>query len=69
MERTNENAQVIAEYPGSAPEGEAHDLSRASSRIRITTLARKQMRGFGGLISFDVGSLDDAKTVLESRCA
>ena len=27
-------------------------------------LARKQMNGFGGLISFDVGSLDNAKTVL-----
>jgi cystathionine beta-lyase/cystathionine gamma-synthase len=28
-------------------------------------LARRQMRGFGGMISFDVGDMDRAKTVLE----
>ncbi len=29
-------------------------------------LARKQQRGFGGMVSFDVGSLERARTVLES---
>ncbi len=29
-------------------------------------LARRQMRGFGGMISFDLGSLDAAKTILKS---
>ena len=29
-------------------------------------LAKKQMKGFGGLISFDVGSLDAAKRVLNN---
>jgi cystathionine beta-lyase/cystathionine gamma-synthase len=29
-------------------------------------LARKQMRGFGGMISFDLGSLDKAKKLLKS---
>jgi cystathionine gamma-lyase/cystathionine beta-lyase/cystathionine gamma-lyase/homocysteine desulfhydrase len=29
-------------------------------------LARKQQRGFGGMVAFDVGSLQAAKTVLES---
>ncbi|HJS24851.1 MAG TPA: cystathionine gamma-synthase [Pyrinomonadaceae bacterium] len=29
-------------------------------------LARRQQRGFGGMVSFDVGSLDAARTVLES---
>ncbi len=63
MERHNANALRIAEflaghagvdrviYPGleSHPQ---HDL------------ARRQMRGFGGMVSADVGSLDEAKRVL-----
>jgi cystathionine beta-lyase/cystathionine gamma-synthase len=63
MERTNDNALAIAEhlaahrqvksviYPG-LPDHPHHDL------------AKRQMRGFGGLIAFDVGSLDAARTVL-----
>ena len=63
IERTNANAQALAEhlakhtkvksviYPG-LPDHPHHDL------------AKKQMRGFGGLITFDVGSIDAAKTVL-----
>jgi cystathionine beta-lyase/cystathionine gamma-synthase len=63
MERTNANAQALAEhlaghkkvqsviYPG-LPDHPHH------------ALAKKQMKGFGGLISFDVGSLDAAKTIL-----
>ena len=30
------------------------------------TLARRQQRGFGGMVSFEVGSLEAARTVLES---
>jgi cystathionine beta-lyase/cystathionine gamma-synthase len=63
MERTNANAMAIAEhlakhsavksviYPGLADH--PHHA-----------LAKKQMRGFGGLISFDVGSIEAARTVL-----
>jgi cystathionine beta-lyase/cystathionine gamma-synthase len=63
MERTNDNAMAIAEhlvrhakvksviYPG-LPDHPHH------------ALAKKQMRGFGGLISFDVGSLEAARAVL-----
>ena len=63
MERTNANAMAIAEhlaghakvksvlYPG-LPDHPHH------------ALAGKQMRGYGGLISFDVGSLDVARAVL-----
>jgi cystathionine beta-lyase/cystathionine gamma-synthase len=63
MERTNANAMAIAQhlathakvqsviYPG-LPDHPHH------------ALAQKQMRGFGGLISFDVGSLDTARAVL-----
>ena len=63
MERTNINGLALAQhlakhrrvqsviYPG-LPEHPHH------------ALAKKQMRGFGGLISFDVGSLDAAREVL-----
>jgi cystathionine beta-lyase/cystathionine gamma-synthase len=63
MERTNANSMALAEhlakhprvqqvfYPG-LPDHPHHQL------------ARRQMRGFGGLISFDVGSLDVARAVL-----
>jgi cystathionine beta-lyase/cystathionine gamma-synthase len=63
MERTNANAQALAEhlaghkrvssviYPG-LPDHPHH------------ALAKSQMRGFGGLISFDVGSIDAARAVL-----
>jgi len=63
MERINENAEALAKhlvghrgvtavlYPG-LPEHQHH------------ALAKKQMRGFGGLITFDVGSLDRARAVL-----
>jgi cystathionine gamma-lyase/cystathionine beta-lyase/cystathionine gamma-lyase/homocysteine desulfhydrase len=40
-------------YPGSASHPQ-HEL------------ARKQQKGFGGMVAFDVGSLDAARTVLES---
>jgi cystathionine beta-lyase/cystathionine gamma-synthase len=65
MERHNANAQQLAEflaahprvrhvhYPG-LPAHPQHDL------------ARRQMRGFGGLISLQLGSLEHARTVLNS---
>ena len=64
MERTNDNAQAIADFL------EAHPKVRRTIYPGLAShphhkLARKQMNGFGGLISFDVGSLDNAKTVLE----
>ena len=40
-------------YPGSLSHSQ-HDL------------ARRQQKGFGGMVSFDVGSLEAARTVLES---
>jgi cystathionine beta-lyase/cystathionine gamma-synthase len=63
MERTNANAMALAEhlrghkrvksaiYPG-FPDHPHH------------ALAKKQMRGFGGLIAFDVGSIEAARAVL-----
>jgi cystathionine beta-lyase/cystathionine gamma-synthase len=65
MERHNANALALAEmleanpkiarvvYPG-LPSHPEH------------ALARRQMRGFGGLLCLDMGSLDRARTLLES---
>jgi cystathionine beta-lyase/cystathionine gamma-synthase len=64
MERTNENAQVIAEYLQAHPKVKRTIYPGLNSHPHYA-LARKQMNGFGGLISFDVGSLEAAKIVLE----
>jgi cystathionine beta-lyase/cystathionine gamma-synthase len=63
MERTNDNAQVIADYLEAHPKVKRTIYPGLKSHPHHA-LARKQMRGYGGLISFDVGSLDAAKTVL-----
>ena len=65
MERTNENAQQLAEYLESHPKVQRTIYPGLSSHPHHA-LAKKQMRGFGGLISFDVGSLDAAKRVLNN---
>jgi len=63
MERTNDNAQAIADYLHAHPRVKSTIYPGLKSHPHHG-LARKQMKGFGGLISFDVGSLDNAKTVL-----
>ena len=63
MERTNENAEAIAGYLAAHPKV-THTIYPGLKSHPHHGLARKQMKGFGGLISFDVGSLDNAKTVL-----
>jgi cystathionine beta-lyase/cystathionine gamma-synthase len=65
MERHNASAHVLAEFLASHPK---------VSRVHypgLTThpqheLARRQMRGFGGLISFELGSLERARTLLDN---
>ena len=59
----DKGAQVIAEYLESHPKVKRTIYPGLKSHPHHG-LARKQMRGFGGLISFDVGSLENAKTVL-----
>jgi cystathionine beta-lyase/cystathionine gamma-synthase len=65
MERHNANTQVLAEYLAAHPK---------VSRVHypgLTThpqheLARRQMKGFGGLIAFELGSLERARTLLNN---
>jgi cystathionine beta-lyase/cystathionine gamma-synthase len=65
MERHNANTQVLAEYLAGHPK-----VSRVYYPGLTThpqhALARRQMRGFGGLIAFELGSLERARTLLNS---
>jgi cystathionine beta-lyase/cystathionine gamma-synthase len=63
MERTNENAMAIAEYL-KGHEKVTSVIYPGLAEHPHHALAKKQMRGFGGLIAFDVGSIDMARTVL-----
>ena len=63
MERHNANAMVLAEYLASHPKvTKVHYPGLASHPQHA--LAKRQMRGFGGLISFELGSLEHARTLL-----
>jgi cystathionine beta-lyase/cystathionine gamma-synthase len=65
MERHNANAQVLAEYlAGHAKVTRVHYPGLATHPQHA--LARRQMKGFGGLISFELGSLERARTLLNS---
>jgi cystathionine beta-lyase/cystathionine gamma-synthase len=65
MERHNANAMALAEYLASHPRVEAVHYPGLASHPQHA-LAKRQMRGFGGLIAFRVGSLERARTVLDS---
>src|SRR5262245_251385 len=65
MERHNANTQVLAEYLAEHPK-----VSRVHYPGLPThpqhALACRQMRGFGGLIALELGSLERARTLLNS---
>jgi cystathionine beta-lyase/cystathionine gamma-synthase len=63
MERTNRNGQAIAEFLDAHPKVKATIYPGLPSHPHHQ-LASRQMRGFGGLISFDTGSMDNARKVL-----
>jgi cystathionine gamma-lyase/cystathionine beta-lyase/cystathionine gamma-lyase/homocysteine desulfhydrase len=65
MERHNANAMVLAEYLAGHPKVTRVHYPGLASHPQHA-LAKKQMRGFGGLISFELGSRDKAATLLES---
>jgi cystathionine beta-lyase/cystathionine gamma-synthase len=65
MERHNSNAQVLAEYLASHSKVKRVHYPGLPSHPQHE-LARRQMRGFGGLISFELGSLERARTLLNS---
>jgi len=63
MERHNANAMTLAEFLASHPKVKHVNYPGLPSHPQHA-LAKKQMRGFGGLISFTLGSLDNARTLL-----
>jgi cystathionine beta-lyase/cystathionine gamma-synthase len=63
MERTNDSAQELAEYLDAHPKVE-RTIYPGLHTHRHHALAKRQMRGFGGLISFDLGSLEAARQTL-----
>jgi cystathionine beta-lyase/cystathionine gamma-synthase len=65
MERHNENAQILAEYLASHPKVTRVHYPGLPTHPQHA-LARRQMRGFGGVISFEVGSFEAARTVLNN---
>jgi cystathionine beta-lyase/cystathionine gamma-synthase len=65
MQRHNENAIHIAEYLQHVKKVQ-HVYYPGLSTHPQYELAKKQCSGFGGMISFDVGSLEKATRVVES---
>jgi cystathionine gamma-lyase/cystathionine beta-lyase/cystathionine gamma-lyase/homocysteine desulfhydrase len=65
MERHNTNAMVIADYLASHPKVKQVHYPGLASHPQHE-LAKRQMNGFGGLVSFEMGSLERARTVLNS---
>ncbi len=63
MERTNANTMRLAEYLAAHPRVTRTIYPGLPSHPHHA-LARQQMQGFGGLISFDVGSLERSREVL-----
>jgi cystathionine beta-lyase/cystathionine gamma-synthase len=63
MERTNANAQALAEHLAAHPKVQSV-LYPGLREHPHHALATRQMRGYGGLISFDVGSIEEARRVL-----
>jgi cystathionine beta-lyase/cystathionine gamma-synthase len=65
MERHNANAQVLAEYLATHPKVTRVHYPGLPSHPHHE-LAKRQMRGFGGLISFELGDLELTRTLLNS---
>jgi cystathionine beta-lyase/cystathionine gamma-synthase len=65
MERHNENAQVLANFLAAHPKVKKVHYPGLASHPQHD-LAKRQMRGFGGLISFELGSLEGARALLNN---
>ena len=65
MERHNANAQVLAEFLSSHPKVTRVHYPGLPSHPQHA-LAARQMRGFGGIISFEIESFEKAERVLNS---
>jgi cystathionine gamma-lyase/cystathionine beta-lyase/cystathionine gamma-lyase/homocysteine desulfhydrase len=64
MEAHNRNGQAIAEYLSAHPRVDRVHYPGLPAHPQHA-LAQRQMRGYTGMVSFDVGTLERARTVLE----
>jgi len=65
MARHNASTQILAEFLASHPKVKKVHYPGLPDHPHHA-LARRQMRGFGGLISFELGTLDHARTLLNN---
>lgn len=65
MERHNENASAIANMLAAHPKVEAVFYPGLAAH-QNHEIAKKQMKGFGGMIAFDVGSVENGKTLVNN---
>lgn len=65
MARHNTNGMALAEFVAAHPKVKTVHYPGLPSHPQHT-LARRQMQGFGGMLSFETGSLDGARTVLDN---
>ena len=65
MKQHNENGMAIAGFLAKHPKVKCVHYPGLPSHPQHE-LARKQMSGFGGMLAFETGSIDNAKKVLES---
>lgn len=65
MEKHNENGQAVANFLAEHPKIEKVYYPGLASHPQHE-LAKRQQTGFGGMISFETGSLENAKKVLEN---
>lgn len=65
MEQHDKNGRAVAAFLEEHPRVERLYYPGSLSH-RQHQLAKRQQRGFGGMVAFDVGSLERARTVLES---
>jgi cystathionine beta-lyase/cystathionine gamma-synthase len=65
MDRHNASAQALAEFLAAHPKVTRVHFPGLPAHPHHA-LARRQMRGFGGLIAFELGSLERARTLLNS---
>jgi cystathionine beta-lyase/cystathionine gamma-synthase len=65
MRQHNENGLAVAEFLRSHPKVKQVHYPGLPSHPQHA-LARKQMGGFGGMLSFETGSLENARTILKS---
>jgi cystathionine beta-lyase/cystathionine gamma-synthase len=65
MEQHNKNGMAVAQHLGRHPKVKQVHYPGLPSHPQHE-LAKRQMRGFGGMIAFETGSLENAKAVLRS---